>query len=282
MHLVQCENNQHFFDSDKYTQCPYCAYIVESGFIWSLSDLNSKIKYKFFEEHKQIDLSSTRNFEIDEKEIRSGPVLLGESKYFGYSEDCDITFANKYVSRKHFEIYSIVYRFGPIVDYFIVDLNSVNGTWLNGEKMEPNKPYKISLNDIICVAGIYKFKIIIEKIKDNLEYKLKNSFLINEKSNLYMNIIEYIEDCENNTFTQGKVHGELVYQEPLRNLAFAENLIVSVNETNDKYQVLIFNRNYILNGPTVIAAIGLNERLRYEVPGVCDARILYEITITKS
>lgn len=104
----------------------------------------------------------------------------------------------------------------------------MNGTWINGEKLEPNKPYELSSNDLICVAGIYKFKIIKETAKDNLEYKLKNSFIINEKSNLYLNIAEFIEDCGDNPFTQGNVHKKLVYQEPLRNLTRVEGLIVSV------------------------------------------------------
>lgn len=110
---------------------------------------------------------------------------------------------------------------------------------------------------------------------------MKNSFLINEKSNLYINIAEYIENCGDNPFTRRSVHGKLVHQEPLRNLSCVESFIVSVNEINDKYQVLLFNKNYILNGPEANGIIGLNEILRYEVSGVCDARIWYEITITK-
>lgn len=166
MNLVQCING-HFYDSAKYKQCPRCAYIVKSDFIWSLLDLDLNIKYKFFEEHKQIDMSELEDIDIDD--VRGGQAVLGGSKYFGSHNDCDITCKNKYVSRKHFKIYSLMYRLGPIVDYFIVDLGSMNGTWLNGEKLEPNKPYKLSSNDLICVAGIYTFKVIIEEIKDNLE-----------------------------------------------------------------------------------------------------------------
>lgn len=167
MNLVQCING-HFYDSAKYKQCPRCAYIVKSDFIWSLLDLDLNIKYKLFEEHKQIDMSELEDTDIDD--VREGQAVLGSAKYFGSQNDCDITYENKYVSRKHFEIYSFVYRLGSIVDYFIVDLGSMNGTWLNGEKLEPNKPYKLSSNDLICVAGIYTFKVIIEKIKDNLKY----------------------------------------------------------------------------------------------------------------
>lgn len=279
MHLVPCENNQHFYDSDKYEQCPHCTYIVESDFVWSLYDLNSKIKYKFFEEHKQIDLSELEHISSDD--IRGGQMFLGETKYFGSQNDCDIAYENKYVSRKHFKIYSVKYQLGQIVDYFIVDLGSMNGTWLNGEKLEPNKPYKLSSNDSICVAGIYKFKITIEIIKNNFEYKLKNSLLINEKSNLYMNIVEHIEDCGNNPFTQGRVHGKLVYQEPLKNLAFVEDLIVSVKEINDKYQVLIFYKNHIMNGYEADGIIGIDEILTFKIDGVLDAFISYDFIITK-
>lgn len=276
MHLSQCEKG-HFYDSNKYNQCPHCPYIIDFYFAWSLLDLNLNTKYYFFEQRKQIDLSKAEKIDIDD--ICGGQRLLGESKYFGSNNDCDIIY--KYVSRKHFKIYPIMYRLGPVVDHFILDLDSMNGTWLNGEKLEPNKPYKISQNDIICVAHIYKFKIIVEKVKDNLEYRLKNSYLINQKLNLYMNITKFIENCGSNPFTQGIVHKKLVYQESLRNLLCVENLIVSVNEINDKYQVLIFNRNYISNEPEMNSVIELNKIFIYEVPDICDARIWYEISITK-
>ena len=166
MNLVQCIK-WHFYNPAKYKRCPRCAYIVKADFICSLYDLNLNIKYKLFEEHEQIDLSELEHIESDD--VRGGQVILGESKYFGSQNDCDITYENKCVSRKHFKISSFMYRLGPIVDYFIVDLGSMNGTWLNGEKLEPNKPYELSSNDLICVAGIYTFKVIIEKTKDNLE-----------------------------------------------------------------------------------------------------------------
>lgn len=166
MNLVQCING-HFYNPAKYKQCPRCAYIVKSDFICSLYNLDLNIKYKFFEEHEQIDLSELKH--MDNDDVRVGQVILGESKYFGSQNDCDITYEKKYVSRKHFKIDSIKHRLCPIVDYYIADLGSINGTWLNGEKLESNRPYKLSSNDLICVAGIYKFKFIIEKTKDNLE-----------------------------------------------------------------------------------------------------------------
>lgn len=277
MHLTQCEKG-HFYDSDKYNQCPHCPYIIDFDFVWSLLDLDLNTKYKLFEQRKQIDFSKVEDIDIDD--IRGGQIILGESKYFGSQNDCDIIYKHKYVSRKHFEIHPILYRLGPIVDFYITDLGSLNGTWINGEKLEPYKPYELSSNDLICVASIYKFKIIKETAKDNLEDKLKNSFIINEKSNLYLNIAEFIEDCGDNPFTQGNVHKKLVYQEPLRNLTRVEGLIVSAKKINDKFQVLIFNRNYILYNYNAKNVVGFNEVLKYEDFGVCDARIWYEIIIT--
>ena len=45
--------------------------------------------------------------------------------------------------------------------------------------------------------------------------------------------------------------------------------------------MLIFNRNYILNNYNAKNVVGFNEVLKYEDFGICDARIWYEITITK-
>ncbi|KKI91675.1 hypothetical protein WQ54_13555 [Bacillus sp. SA1-12] len=58
----------------------------------------------------------------------------------------DITFNNIFVSRKHFTIYFDTNAF------FIKDLQSKHGTFINGKKLEPHKQKKLRANDKISFA----------------------------------------------------------------------------------------------------------------------------------
>jgi pSer/pThr/pTyr-binding forkhead associated (FHA) protein len=57
------------------------------------------------------------------------------------------------VSRRH-----AIIRQGPN-GYEIMDLGSTNGTWLNGQRLAPNKPYALLSASHIRVAGIRLFVI---------------------------------------------------------------------------------------------------------------------------
>ena len=39
-------------------------------------------------------------------------------------------------------------------NYYVEDLNSTNGTYVNGQKLEPHKPKEINVGDQITVADI--------------------------------------------------------------------------------------------------------------------------------
>jgi hypothetical protein len=52
---------------------------------------------------------------------------------------------DKYVSRQHCEVY------GQNGKFYVMDLNSMNGTELNGQELEPMKPYPITFGDKISV-----------------------------------------------------------------------------------------------------------------------------------
>lgn len=58
------------------------------------------------------------------------------------------------VSRKHARI------FQQGDDYFVEDLNSVNSTFLNKAKLEPNRPYPIA-NDDELMLGRLKFRVAL-------------------------------------------------------------------------------------------------------------------------
>ncbi|MEM1525103.1 MAG: FHA domain-containing protein [Nitrososphaerales archaeon] len=57
----------------------------------------------------------------------------------------------KLISRLHFQV---LYKEGK---WFIRDLESTNGTFLNTKKLEPDKDYEIKKGDVINIAGIVDF-----------------------------------------------------------------------------------------------------------------------------
>jgi predicted component of type VI protein secretion system len=63
--------------------------------------------------------------------------LSKDSMILGRDDDCDIVLAERQVSRQHIRIYWEGNR------YFITDLESKNGTWVNGQRLEGTR----ELND---------------------------------------------------------------------------------------------------------------------------------------
>lgn len=57
--------------------------------------------------------------------------------------------------------------------------------------------------------------------------------------------------------------------------------MVAVKQINDKFKIELFDRKFITNEHKKCGLVSLNEMFKYEVPGVCDARIWYELIITK-
>jgi DNA-binding response OmpR family regulator len=64
----------------------------------------------------------------------------------GYSMSADFPIHNRYVSRQHFQIRR------QNDDYYIQDLNSTNGTYLNDEKLEPNKEQLLRDKDKVVLG----------------------------------------------------------------------------------------------------------------------------------
>jgi ABC-type multidrug transport system ATPase subunit/pSer/pThr/pTyr-binding forkhead associated (FHA) protein len=67
----------------------------------------------------------------------------------GSNSNCDLIISNKRISRNHCQI--IYSNSGELK---LVDLNSSNGTFLNGLKLESNKTYNLNLKDQVQLAGV--------------------------------------------------------------------------------------------------------------------------------
>ncbi len=67
---------------------------------------------------------------------------------FGRSTDCIVVVENQSVSARHFRILK-----GRTGKYFVEDLNSKNGTFLNGTRLSPGQQSELRLNDTIRIPG---------------------------------------------------------------------------------------------------------------------------------
>ena len=78
----------------------------------------------------------------------AGPILLVQGvSVFGKSPTVDVNVDNEYVSRRHLQI-----RCQDMV-FFITDLDSTNGTFLNGERLSPQEERRLRDQDLIGLAG---------------------------------------------------------------------------------------------------------------------------------
>jgi FHA domain-containing protein/uncharacterized protein DUF1707 len=76
-------------------------------------------------------------------------VLLPRSREavtVGRSSDCDVVVGEKTVSRVHAEL-----RHGTGDTWMVLDLDSLNGTWLNGQRVQEAR---VARGDVLCLGGL--------------------------------------------------------------------------------------------------------------------------------
>lgn len=71
------------------------------------------------------------------------PYIIGKSQC-----SCNFCIDSAVVSRVHMRMLE------ELDDFFVEDLNSTNGTFINGEKLEPHKPQQINTGDKLTIANI--------------------------------------------------------------------------------------------------------------------------------
>ena len=95
-----------------------------------------------------LQLSYSLNVSINDQPSQYIDLNDGMSWVAGREEDCDIILEHKYLTKRHFEIIREKELFT------IKDLGSSNGTFLNGKKLQSQKPYELKSQDIISIGDV--------------------------------------------------------------------------------------------------------------------------------
>lgn len=115
--------------------------------------------------------------------IRSGSLagtewdISRDEFLIGREESCDLVLGNTEVSRKHARIFQFENKF------FIEDLDSTNGTFLNGRNL--SKPQPLSDGDLVTIGekNVFEFSFeeLITEVTAHSEGKLQKPILTQEE-----------------------------------------------------------------------------------------------------
>ncbi len=111
--------------------------------------------------------------------------LKGETTHIGRSPENDIQIRDNYVSRKHLELYKKGDK------YFVKDLNSANGTFVNGKKIVSKVGRRVKQGDtivigmtLICLGESCSDRVLsfLESIEPRREFGDTNRFAQKDRS----------------------------------------------------------------------------------------------------
>ena len=103
---------------------------------------------------------------------------LNKNNLIGRNNNCNIVLNHPSIENEHAKI-EIIDN-----DIFLIDLNSVNGTYLNNIKLEGNKLVKLKNKDVIKFGNYENNYVLQLNIDNNLSIELQNSNINNDNNNL--------------------------------------------------------------------------------------------------
>jgi len=116
----------------------------------------------------QIDISAMKvRLSVQHKKANVKTVVLHSDAVIGRSKDCNLRLASGQISRKHCQLLIDDERVA------IRDLGSSNGTYLNGNKLEPNTETLLSTGDEISVGSV-SFKVEYEDPAEKTQIRKKS------------------------------------------------------------------------------------------------------------
>ena len=139
---------------------PFCTECMEAEFeiVDEDKEINQEAEEKQEIQQEKIDTNKTildmkKPLKLKNQEFT---LIIEEDKIIG-RENFGAKYLSNYLttSRAHLKVF---YKDNK---WMIEDLNSTNGTFLNGVKITPNKEYEIKENDIIKLSSKVEFRVEI-------------------------------------------------------------------------------------------------------------------------
>ena len=145
------------------------------------------------------------------------------------SAECDIVVENKNASNKHMHI---MFTDG---NWIAEDLNSTNGTWINGERIAPMQQIKLNPGDRICIALSTVFYFMQKPAEDKYAEDIEYEKHIGEMEF----IINSIKKENNGIAMESKYFGRLIDLLCETSL-FVRATIDNNKPENERFQVVLF------------------------------------------
>lgn len=143
-------------------------------------DVLSEKKYDADADYVLLDMTwqlfDTNQLKLHDAAAKQGIELQGDYLAVGRRSDCALQIDNTCIS----QIHAAFYYEGT--GWFIMDKNSLNGTWLNGKKLKQNTKYELFPGDVLSFAKAKEYVFYDDKPREPSEAEARG---ISEKENEY-------------------------------------------------------------------------------------------------
>jgi len=182
------------------------------------------------------DFYTDRNESISVTSALTLQTLTGETLTYRKNEvivgrnpvECDVFVDNKYASKKHMHF---IFSDGK---WLAEDLNSANGTWINGEKILPMQPVILKVGDQINIARYSVFYFQEKIVEDKADGNVRNEQNLSELEA----ITDSISKQDKNVLTSPSIDRliDLLCETPL----FIRAVIDDTKNQEERFQVVLF------------------------------------------
>lgn len=189
-------------------------------------------------------------------------IIEAKNTLIGRTESADIQLANNKVSRIHAQI------FQTPLGYFISDMNSTNGTYLNDQNIRPNQLVRLSSNDTIAIGDskltFQLTSLIVQKdnpsdIPDKQESMNTSNTKVPASNRQYsakIHNISALENSQSNRLTQS-LRDRLAYSKQSLSQKSVVSCMASLQTPNVQMNMAVNNDDNSITLPqdTVITAV---------------------------
>ncbi|HIU35332.1 MAG TPA: protein kinase [Candidatus Fimenecus excrementigallinarum] len=156
-------DTKHDTDEDEHAMSSDTKYDADADYVFLPTDITKL-------------LFDTNQLKLHDAAANQGIELQGDYLAVGRRSDCALQIDNTCIS----QIHAAFYYEGT--GWFVMDKNSLNGTWLNGKKLKQNTKYELFPGDTLNFAKAKEYVFYDDKPREHSEAEARG---ISEKENEY-------------------------------------------------------------------------------------------------